>query len=615
MTTGFPKLSRVDINGIDVSSYVVRWSFSPQVTQSIKSIEIHLHKNVYNDLALLETAPRALSVVVRRGVSAATEDYVFRGEIVSRETLGNRVVIKASDKLYVAVRTSVSKTFDSNTDTEAGKISEIFKTLVTTYAGLNADGTSIDDSGTDIIIKTFICNNANVFERLQVLADFLDWQFYYNPETDKVHFEEKGARSGSNTLTVGSNVIKRPKWTRDGSQVVKELLLLGGPVETETTETFSGDGNETEFTLQSIPINVRITVDSTLQSGGVAGQTTSVDYYVDQANKKITFTDGSVPGSGSDNIVVDYSYLSPLALKSVNTSVTEGRNVTVRKEELRTQQDLENYASNYLARYSEDFLKADLQVTNVTDLEVGQTVTVVDSNESINQSFYVTKITKSYPYRYDTIQVDTESLQIDEWAITIQDRIRRIEEKLTGGETIVFIVKTFDRSNSIKLGRRYFRFQKQDVSGGPIWGNPSYPWGSGAWRAESDLPDPADAFVQQGADFYSENFHDEDFNDDGNTTATWDTSNNQLDFTSGEVAYSSPIDYNNGTITDATLTVTIDSGSFDLYLSADGGSNWESVSSGVAHNFSNTGTDLRWRIDENAASTGSISLITLEDYK
>ena len=56
------------------------------------------------------------------------------------------------------------------------------------------------------------------------------------------------------------------------------------------------------------------------------------------------------------------------------------------------------------------------------------------------------------------------------------------------------------------------------------------------------------------------------------------------------------------------------SGLFTYELSADGGYNCESVTPGTAHTFSNTGTDLRFRITENAASTGEISQVTIGSY-
>ena len=97
----------------------------------------------------------------------------------------------------------------------------------------------------------------------------------------------------------------------------------------------------------------------------------------------------------------------------------------------------------------------------------------------------------------------------------------------------------------------------------------------------------------------------------GATTATWDNANKWLSFTAGQIGQSTSIRYNDGTISSATLTATIDSGSFDFYMSADGGTNWESVSNGVTYTFANTGTDLRWKIVENASSTGKITKIVI----
>jgi len=44
-----------------------------------------------------------------------------------------------------------------------------------------------------------------------------------------------------------------------------------------------------------------------------------------------------------------------------------------------------------------------------------------------------------------------------------------------------------------------------------------------------------------------------------------------------------------------TATDTLNGQTIDYYLSADGGSHWESITSGVEHTFTNTGTDLRWK--------------------
>jgi hypothetical protein len=62
---------------------------------------------------------------------------------------------------------------------------------------------------------------------------------------------------------------------------------------------------------------------------------------------------------------------------------------------------------------------------------------------------------------------------------------------------------------------------------------------------------------------------------------------------------SSSIDYNNGIISSVKLITTTTTNPISFYVSADGGSNWEYVISGstigTIHNFTNTGTDLRWK--------------------
>lgn len=72
---------------------------------------------------------------------------------------------------------------------------------------------------------------------------------------------------------------------------------------TTTTEEFDGDGNEDTFTLSNTPVqNVRsVTVDA-------AAQTFGVHYTVDYANAQVIFTSGNEPGSGTDNVDIQYDY-------------------------------------------------------------------------------------------------------------------------------------------------------------------------------------------------------------------------------------------------------------------------------------------------------------------
>lgn len=600
-----PQLTLVKINNVDVGTVLFNWDMNPTISDKIKNASVTLHRNVYDLVPELETSPTGLTVTIQRGAVVNTEEWIFRGTVQKRESLGSTILVRAMDKLYGAVQKNITKTFNKNIDTEAGVVSDIFITLGET-AGLTLDSSSVMDSGTTIILDTFICNNADVFERQERLAEFLDWQFYYSPTTDKEHFEPKGTRSGTGILTVGDNVVNRPKWNSDGTKIVKTAKLFGGPVETKTTETFIAGASQTDFTLANIPVSVTVVVDGSEKLGGLEGQSPDADYFVDNVNKIIRFASGL---TGGESVVILYSFLSPLTIEGSNP-IASGLEARLDKEDIVKVSDAENYINAFLSRHAQEFLNTTLNVTDTQDLEIGQTVQVIDSNENIDDTFVITRIRKRFPYAFDEVQVDNEPLQIEDWNISIEDRIRRIEERLSQEETLVIFLRSGNRT--IKIGREFFKLEKRDVSGDTlIWGNPTFgTWGSQKWGAT--LPGSDDlAFLVQGADVYIEDFLNDDFEGAGN--ASW-SDTGSVSFTAGQIALSSEIDFSNGEITQAKLTSTEVSGSFDYEFTADGGSNWEAVTSGVLHIFTDTGQDLRFRITENAASTGEISEIKIDEY-
>ena len=112
---------------------------------------------------------------------------------------------------------------------------------------------------------------------------------------------------------------------------------------------------------------------------------------------------------------------------------------------------------------------------------------------------------------------------------------------------------------------------------------------------------------------YRERFKDASFEDTGVTTADWADTPGTLVMTAGEVAKSSSIAYNNGTITRATLNGTFIVGNpallITIQLSADGGSHFENVTYGVEHTFLYPGNDLRFRLV--SAFSVTMTLITV----
>jgi len=131
---------------------------------------------------------------------------------------------------------------------------------------------------------------------------------------------------------------------------------------------------------------------------------------------------------------------------------------------------------------------------------------------------------------------------------------------------------------------------------------------------------------------FSESFATDVHKDELNTTADWNISDGELKLpTSGgfypvnDMHYAQSIKLNSqhGKIISATLASTDDLNgqTINYFVSADGGTTFEPVTSGVAHDFITTGSDLRWRAeltsteDDQTPRIDQISLnYTLEYY-
>lgn len=104
--------------------------------------------------------------------------------------------------------------------------------------------------------------------------------------------------------------------------------------------------------------------------------------------------------------------------------------------------------------------------------------------------------------------------------------------------------------------------------------------------------------VVNAFNMFREHFVNTYFKDSTYTTADWASVDESLKLTNGEIAQSSEIVYNDGTISFATIYLNYNSEDdtyLTLQMTADG-TNWETVTSDTEHSFTNTGTDLRFRI-------------------
>ena len=620
--------TQVFIAGVDITSYIISWECEHSYGDVLAELTLNCNTNINSAVTL----QNGQSIEVYRGWITPTDIHVFSGFITKYEPQGGKIVITGMDKLWNLQRGEMTHIYISTIDSSAGNVSLIFKDIVTTYGGLNADNTTIQDStGTGITLGQFVCNHVDMYERCQALADLLGWQFYYRADTDKVYFEPKGFTNNANTLTVGTNIISVPRWNYDTTQMCNNVTIVGASQLVETTEIgqigVTTGYTTTSVTLSSTPDSVKVYWDAsnpptTLRKGGQYGATVSYDYYVVANQKQILPSPSTGAFTGNNYFQTQYSYYAPIPVNyyDQNSIDTYGLfKTTVTYSDIQSVADAQNRAQAYVQKFKNPFLNATISVKNSTNysLVAGQTIPIVDSfsKPAVNTSFVINKLRTKFPGNFDEIDVGDSFWRLADFIADLAASQKRAQEtELSNTDLLSQLVTIDNTATPVIPTPRYQLIQTQSATAPNIFIISNIDHARlGTDKLGGTYGALTNNFIQQYNTDYVETFYDIDFKDAA-TTATWNTSTDQLTFAAAQVGQSTSIDYNNGTITTATMTVTKSSGTFTYALTANGGTNWETVTSGVAHAFTNTGTDLRWKVTESGGGTGTITKIEINAY-
>ena len=528
-------LTEVVVDGLDISNTRFRkWKDVETFGDTIRDAIIEVTNSIFDDLP--DLAP-GNTITIKRGFTTATDQNVFDGFIDRIDKQGPYVTIYAHDQMIQLVKATVTYSYDGiNFPSTESKGSDIMKDLIETWGGMTAE---VVDTGTLITIKKLICNGTDVFSRLQVLADIYDYQIYYDADDSKVHCEPKGYTTNAQTLYVGGankNVSNLPKWKQDNTQCVNKLEVRGATQEVQDDEYFDGDGTADQvFTLTKKPVSTYVFEDSTLKIGGVVGSTSGTfDYTVDKDNKQILSTSAWAPAVGSNNVKITYINAIPHPVQ-VEDSISQGKygiySAVKWFSDIETVDDAEQRGNGWLTKYSEPFFEVTLKPENLVDYEAGQKVSVVDILNNENREMVINRITKSYPYNGDDLQLGDKEWRLAEWGKFTLERIRRLEEEIDKDTDLLIQVKSF--THTVSHLRRYLEAQTRQIEGGNdilIYNQVTFGfWNTYKWGTDADAFTDAETIrLVWPAQKYVEKFIDEDFK--GTGTATWDTAQKALIF-------------------------------------------------------------------------------------
>lgn len=612
-------LIEVKINSVDVSSYVASWICDESFGDFVRECKILLQKDVSDAVDI----SNGQTITIKRGLTAATDQWVFNGYVDRIEREGGAVVVKGKDRMVELIRASVNYSYDSNIDASAGVGSAIVTNLIETYTGLTS---SVVNTGSLITLNKFICRNADVFERCKRIADIYDYMLYYDPDDDKIHFEPKGYTTSTDVIYIDPNDatktnVSRPiEWKYDETSMCNALTVVGAEQEVEETQTFDGDGAADQTnTLTYKPIRVVASVAGTVKTPGVSGSTSgSYDYEIDKENKQINWNQSYDPPVGVGNISITYTRGMPIPVyvedePSIAAHVSGDFDGKFEKQitlmDIQTVSDAERFGNAYLSKYATEFVSATIYVdTDTKDYEAGQKVRVVDVQQGEDKILVISKIEKRFPHRGDKISAGDRTYRLADWGMNIAERIRRLEEESKTDQDFLITIKQLP--HVLPIRKRYLQVLSKSINDATmmIWNHPSqgtwnsYKWGTNAFGSETQK-----RLVWQDQKVI-EDFEDTDFKAAA-TTCTWAGAGaGTATFTNGELAVSEIVYDNAVNITKATLTADSTTNlTFEMRVD---GTNWESCTSGTEHTFANTGQELEWRAT--ASGNATLTEITIE---
>jgi hypothetical protein len=198
---------------------------------------------------------------------------------------------------------------------------------------------------------------------------------------------------------------------------------------------------------------MKVTVDGgSPEIGGKAGSTSgSYDYTVDRQNKQVNFESGSIPGAGSDNVVMDYVYALPVPVQytdddSIDTYGKFSRVITL--PDVTDVDDAYNKAVNYVNGHNTPAksIKVWLRSSQVRDIKpiIGERIYVNDSKNSVTDYFLIKNTVEKWPEDTMELHLGDKAWREGDLEGDVQLRIKRLEEEATRNEDVLNIAKVVE---------------------------------------------------------------------------------------------------------------------------------------------------------------------------
>ena len=346
------------------------------------------------------------------------------------------------------------------------------------------DGTSLTYASTvptGITIDRILFRDKKKSEVLGILGDLVGWGI--STDVDKnAFFGPIGAVSSGLTLTVGSNVINKPKWDFNPDWIISKVIIEGDKQEFKTTQTFSS-GTFVNLTYE--PSGGVVVTEATLELDPTVEGSVSGDYTVTPEKKTIEF------GSARTTISVDYNYKVPIRIEQEAQTVNSSKEYKIKNKSIKSFAEARKKGRDFLSVRSEAKKGTKLVIQGFDEnLKSNNIIRVIDSTETdssgdgINEELIMNKILYKYPQDQTTVTVGTNEFLIYDLLNDYDAKIRELQQEDTNAD-LVQIYKIADNPVTVDQSTRVTGY-KRTINDSWIWGTAV--WGTDKWgdRREGD---------------------------------------------------------------------------------------------------------------------------------
>jgi hypothetical protein len=475
------KFIRIKVNGIVKSDQTTKRSinFSHHKTygEAISTADITLRRQ-FGDTGTTEDETDFVSgcavqvwmadTLVASQVDETSGNIVFSGYIDDREIDHFTITLRCGDRLILA-KWAETTTGTANTPGEkqwnGTSTKTIFTELLAMIVGTNRPalaGTINGSTPSPATLTKYVVENNSIYEKLWEIANIINWQFYYDPATDKVIFEPRGtptaqtfynmpagagiAQDGKSYNWTGKtvNIAGEVKWVSDSKDLVNDIGGVGGQTEILKVETHTVVGGTKNYYFDdSVGGTIRLVPFTVVVVGVQSGKT-----YVQNTDYAVTSTSiwfyipATIPDGTDTSFTITYKYKLTAANRQTTSDGTSQaahikRTRTFNKRNIVNSGDVSSYLTTLLGGSKDPITETTFEVRPSTVPIIGSLVNIYDGIihrvelSNLTPTPIITSITSHWPLPTDTVTISTKPLKYENSDQTTYDRIDKLDKEQT----------------------------------------------------------------------------------------------------------------------------------------------------------------------------------------